>query len=394
MGLSTKTIPCQRHLFDIPSHVAYFNCAYLAPLLTGSLSAGQRGLARKSHPWEIGAEDFFNQSNEARSLFAPLINAQPADIAIIPAASYGLSLAAQNIPLSRGQRMVLLEEQFPSNVYPWMAAAKRTGAIIHTVARPADGNWTPAVLKAINNSTGLVTLPHCHWTDGSMVDLVAVGRHCHGLKIPLVLDVTQSLGVIPLSVAQIKPAFLVAAGYKWLLGPYGTAVMYVAPEYQKGDPLEYNWIGRERSEDFAGLVNYTPNLRNDASRFDVGERSNFTLLPVLIEALRQISQWGITHIEHTLGAYTQTLVERCKNLGFQTIEETHRAPHIAGLRYGGNLPEDVLQRLADRKVFVSKRGSALRISTHLHNNQEDQDRLIHSLETLLSGTPNLAKANG
>ena len=252
---SLTAISPQRHLFDIPDDVAFLNCAYMSPLPKASVAAGEAGLRRKSRPWTVAPADFFTGSEAVRAAFARLINARADDIAIIPAVSYGMAQAANNVVLAKSQTIVTLAEQFPSNVYPWMDLAERTGATFVSVPRPADDDWTAALLTHIDASTGLVAVPHCHWTDGGLIDLVAVGAACRRVGAALAIDGTQSVGALPLDIARIDPDYLAVAGYKWLLGPYSLGYLYVAPRRQDGRPIEHNWIARRDSEDFAGLVN-------------------------------------------------------------------------------------------------------------------------------------------
>ncbi len=282
------TLACQRELFEIPDHITYFNCAYLSPLMKPVKEAGVQGVMRKAKPWELAPHHFFDESNELRQLVAEMINGDPAGVAIVPSVSYGVSLAAKNIKIRKNQHIVVLAEQFPSNIYPWRELCKTSGCSIRTVNRPEDSNWTQAILENMDENTGLVALPNCHWTDGSMADLVRVGQECRKREIPLVLDVTQSMGAMPLNLEEIKPAFLIAAGYKWLMGPYSIAYLYVDEAYRNGEPLEYNWITRDKSDNFARLVDYNDQLSPGAQRFDVGERSNFTLMPMAIASLKQL----------------------------------------------------------------------------------------------------------
>src|SRR5215470_14306650 len=128
-------LPSQRHLFDIPDDVACSHCAYISPLPKASALAGEQGLRRKARPWTIAAADFFTTSERVRTLFAALINAEADDIAFAPAVSCGLAQAAHNLPLQKTQSIVTLAEQFPSNVYPWMDLAERTGATFVSVPR-------------------------------------------------------------------------------------------------------------------------------------------------------------------------------------------------------------------------------------------------------------------
>ncbi|MCF8467892.1 MAG: aminotransferase class V-fold PLP-dependent enzyme [Sneathiella sp.] len=372
-------IPCQRHLFDIPETIAYFNCGYMSPLLKSARAAGHQGVDRKSAPWTVAPGDFFTESETARSLFARLINASADDIAIVPSASYGLAIAARNIPIKPGQKILMLDEQFPSNVYCWTELAKETGAMIVTVPTPADHDWTSAVLATIDEKVAIAALPHNHWTDGALLDLEAIGGKLRSFGAKLVLDVTQSLGALPLDVARIKPDFLVTACYKWMLGPYSLGFMYVAPEYHAGAPLEYNWLNREGSEDFAALVDYVDDYQPGARRFDMGERANFALMPVAIAALEQLLDWGVADIQETLKHKTKTIAERCAEFGLMPLPDHLRAGHFLGLRRAGGLPKNLRETLLAENIYISIRGSSLRVTPHLFNNEADSDRLTAAL---------------
>src|SRR5260370_24744657 len=133
-------LPCQRHLFDIPEDVAYLNCAYMSPLMKPALEAAAAGLARKAHPWDITPDKFFTGADEFRAIAAQIVNCSAEDIAILPSASYGIAAAARNLPLKKDQSILVLEEQFPSNYYPWQRRAEETGASLTIVPLPADSD--------------------------------------------------------------------------------------------------------------------------------------------------------------------------------------------------------------------------------------------------------------
>jgi selenocysteine lyase/cysteine desulfurase len=376
-------IPCQRHLFDIPDHIAYFNCGYMSPQLKSVRTAGQVGVDLKSSPWTISPADFFSGPLKARTLFAELVGAKPEDIAIITSASYGLAAAAKNIKTTKGQKILLLEDQFPSNVYCWQEQAKKTGAEIVTLKTPADHDWTAAILAAIDDQVAVAALPHNHWTDGALLDLVAIGqklRH-HGAK--LVLDITQSIGALPIDIEVVKPDFLIAACYKWMLGPYSLGFMYVAPEFQSGEPLEHNWINRAGSEDFSGLVDYQGTFQPGADRFDMGERANFAAMPMAIAAVKQLLEWGPAQIQATLRARTDDIANKCAALGFKALPRNFRAGHFLGLKLEGGLPSDLLETLQSENIYISVRGTSLRITPHLFNNDSDTARLVSALSAAL-----------
>jgi len=380
-------IACQRDLFDIPREVAYLNCAYMSPLLREVREVGQRALARKAEPWTITPPDFFRDAADARTLFAALIGGASSDIAIVPSVSYGMAVATANLPLGPGQKVLLLSEGFPSVVYPWRERAREVGAEIVMIPRPADDDWTAAVLAAIDERTAVAALPVCHWTDGGLLDLRTVSARLREVGAALVVDATQSLGAMPFDLHRVRPDFLVAAAYKWLLGPYSLGFLYVAPRWQSGRPVEHNWIAREGSEDFAGLVHYRDAFQPGARRFDQGELPFVPSLPMAVAALRQIQTWEVARIGATLAGMTAAIARGAAAMGIGSVGEDRRAPHYLGLRFPGGVPAGLGERLAAHRVYVSTRGRSLRVTPHLYNDEEDIERFFHALRAALDSHP-------
>jgi len=377
-------LPCQRHHFDIPDAVAYLNCAYMSPLPRRVTDVGRRAVDRKAHPWEISSADFFSEVAHARRLFATLLggSATEDDIAIVPAASYGIAVACANLPLGPGQTVLLLDEEFPSVILPWRERAREAGAAAVLLPRPADDDWTRVILEAIDRRTAVAALPALHWTDGALIDLAGIGVRLREVGAALVVDATQSLGAMPLDLDAIQPDFLVAAAYKWLLGPYSLGFLYVAPRHQQGRPIEHNWITRAGSEDFTALTTYADDLQYHpgARRFDVGETSNFALLPMAIESLGLLLEWGVPRIAASIAALTAPLVSRAAELGLEAVPAARRASHYVGLRFPGGIPSGLPQRLAQQRVYVSVRGrGTLRVTPHAYNTESDTDRLLQAI---------------
>ena len=376
-------IPCQRHLFDLPDDVAWLNCAYTSPLMHSARAAGEAALFKKAVPWQISPPDFFEALDTSRRLFGQLVDCPADQVARIPAVSYGIALAARNIPVTAGQTIVVLEGQFPSNVYAWRNRARQTGAAIVTVPRPEDSDWTPAVLAAIDERTAVAALPNCHWTDGTLIDLVRVGEKCRAVGAALVVDAIQSVGVMPFSVAMVQPDFLVTAAHKWLLGPYSFGWCYVREKWLDGAPLEENWLNRNGSEDFSRLLDYRDDYQRGARRFDMGQASDFTLSPIAEAALQQILDWSVEDISTTLAVITTRIAEAARAMGFLVPEAAVRAPHMLGICLPGGVPGEVAKRLAERKIFVSIRGDAIRIAPHLYTSETDVERLLETLRETL-----------
>jgi selenocysteine lyase/cysteine desulfurase len=367
-------LPGQRALFDIPDDVAYFNCASLSPQMLSVRRAGEEMLARLGHPWTIRSRDWFTGAEELRALFAKIVGAGAESVALIPATSYGIAVAAANTEAKRGDRIVLLAEDYPSNVYTWRAFAERTGAEIVTVAS-AD-----AVAGAIDERVRVVAVPYVRWTNGELLDLERIGEAARAVNAMFIVDATQACGAMPVDVTRIRPDFLVSSGYKWLLGPFSSGYMYVDERHHGGKPIEQNWIAREGSEDFARLVDYRDAYQPGARRFDVGQRANFALAAMGIAALTQILEWDVARISRTLGAITTDIERRAAALGIPVAEG--RAPHIVGLKPSAPL-KAIAKAMEANNVYVGIRADTMRVSPHLHTSAADVDRLFEALTEAL-----------
>jgi selenocysteine lyase/cysteine desulfurase len=290
-----------------------------------------------------------------------------------------VALAARNLHVPAGGRILVPADDFPSDVYGWRAVAARAGGEVVTIARPPDDDWTRAVLAALDERVAIVSVPNVHWTDGTLFDLVRVGEAARRVGAALVVDLTQSLGAMPFDVAAVQPDVVVCAVYKWLLGPYSVGFAWFAPQHREGEAIEHTWIARAGSEDFARLIDYTDALQPGARRYDVGEPSNFALLPAATAALELIAGWG----PDAIGAATDALTDRAqagaRELGIGTPARDRRGPHLLGLRLATGAPGDLAARLAGADVYVSVRGDTVRVSPHVYNTPGDVDRLLDVL---------------
>ena len=382
----------QRAAFDVPPEVAYFNTANLSPQLRRVRAAGDAALDRRGRPWTISADDWFSDVERLRSLFGGLIGADEEGIALIPATSYGFAVAARNLPLAAGDRVLVLAEEYPSGIYTWQAATRAVGAEMLTVHRDDGQSWTEAILQSMDDRVAIVSVPNVHWTDGALIDLTAVSDRSHQLGARLVIDGSQSIGALPLDVGALRPDFMVTVGYKWLLGPFGVGYLYVAPEHRGGEPVEQNWILRDGSEDFARLVDYRDNYQPGARRFDVGERTKFELIPMAIAALEQLHSWQVPRIAATLSQLTADMAARATELGLNSLPEGQRGPHMLGVRLPAAARSDILLALAAVNCYAAVRGESLRIAPHLHITDADTDRLLTALAAATQPSPTGSRA--
>ena len=376
---------CQRDQFSIPEGLHYLNCAYMGPLPRVAEAAGVMGLRMKRDPSSILPHHFFDTSLELRTLFSGLIEGGDATrISIGPGVSYSVAIAAKNLPLSSAQNVVLTYEQFPANVHAWARKARDAEAELRIISPPdtrhRGASWNEEILTAIDGSTGIVSLPTVHWTDGTVFDLVEVSRRCREVGAALVVDGTQSLGALPFDVTLVRPDVLMCSGYKWLLGPYSVSLTYFGPRFDHGEPLEETWIGRENSENFEHLPDYKAGYQPGAIRYDVAQRSNFALLPVAVASLELITKWRPDRIQTYCTDLTDDFFEQVEELGFTVEDPCWRSAHLFGVR----MPEDIKlaalqQILKAQDVSVSLRGSALRVSPNVYNNAEDISALLEGL---------------
>ena len=379
---------CQRHLFSLPETQHYLNCAFMSPLLRSVQEAGAAAVSLKASPADVTGAHFFEPVETLRERFATLINTSASRIACIPAASYGVAVAVHNTPLRAGQNVVLPAEEFPSNVYGWMAACDRADAELRLVDRP-DGPqsasaWDTRILEAIDRNTAAVTLTDIHWTDGTPFDVDAIGRRAREVGALFVIDGTQSVGALPFDFDRLQPDLLVCAGYKWLLGPYQYGVIAVGDRLLDGEPFEHNWINRKDSENFSNLSDYRREYGAGARRYDTGERSNFILVAMLNEGLKQILSWGVTSIQDHCTELSGELEAALADSPYVMAPAKDRSAHLFGIRVpdAERLPA-LLEDLRRRDVHVSQRGTSLRVSPHVYNTPGDVGALVDALRAAI-----------
>lgn len=374
-------LPSQRHLFDIPDDIAYFNSATSSPQLNESQRRLHEGVRSKNHPWERTAQSFFEDAETIRRLSAEIFGGDADGYAVIPAASYGLSTAARAVEphLIAGDQILLIAEDFPSVVLPWRRIAREADALLVTVTTPEDGNWTRAILENIGAGIKVVALSSCHWTNGAYIDQPLIGQACRQTGAVLVVDATQTLGAMPFPITEIRPDFLVAAGYKWLLCPYGFGLLYVSPRWRNARPLEETWLARDNAEDFTALVKYSDTYMRGARHFEVGEKCTATILPGAVATLEQIKLWGVENIAASLAAINAKIALRLAQLGCRLPADNQRCPHMFGARLPETYRGDLVAGLKSRNIYISQRGNSLRFAPHLHVNEHDVGRLIKAL---------------
>ena len=373
----------QRHLFEMPRQICYLNSASYSPLPLRTLEAGRAAVERKGRPWTLEAGFANAQHERTRAAAARLINAHADDVALISSVSYGVATAAKLFTIPKGSRVIVLENDHSSPVLEWRSRATAQGFAVETVSQPDDGDWTSAILAIIERRgappVALASISSVHWSDGGVIDVEAVGAALKRQKAGFLVDATQSAGVLALDAKRLDPDFVVFPTYKWLVGPYGRAFLYVAKRQQGGVPLEQTSAGRRdvRAENNV----YFADLRyvSDARRFDMGERDHFISLEMAAIGVEMLAEWGAAAVAGRLKMLTDRIADSLRAPGLRMIDPRFRAPHVLSLAFRHGLPEGLVAALAGEGVYVASRLGRMRVSPHVYNDEADIDRFVTAL---------------
>lgn len=379
-------LTCQKHLFSLPSNEPYINCAYMSPLLKSVEEAGITGMLKKRNPATLTADDFFDDVAKLKSLFGGLVNADANRIAVIPSVSYGMGVVIRNLKPGNRKKIITVQEEFPSDVFSLQRMCKEYGLSLEFVSPPEKNidrgkSWNEKILEAIDSDTALVNLSSVHWADGTLFDMEAIGQRAREAGALFVVDGTQSVGALPFDVRACRVDALICAGYKWLLGPYTSGFAYFGEHFDGGIPIEESWINREGSSRFRSLADYEQEYTAGAGRYSMGQSCNFINIPMQIAALQQIIAWEPALIQEYCRTLTRTMITRLREKGYHIDDDQHRSGHIIGCRLPAHLDmEHVQEKISAKKITISVRGNAIRVSPHLYNDASDIELLTAVLQ--------------
>ena len=401
-----------------PPGIAYFNNASSTALPSSVLAAGQRALHSQARPWDAPPQhDAKDDQVQIRRLFAKLISSPSddgSDVAICPSTAFAITLAAHNLhrvgKIRPQSKVLLVQDQMPSAVYPWQELCHLVEDGLELLVVPYPENdergWTELILEQLQDTTqdiSVACLPQCHWADGSLIDLAKVSEACQSRNVSLVVDATQSIGVMPFSVQDIDADLVACSVHKWLLAPHGCSLCYVNPRnHDTWLPLDQHDRSRQCHEDplwdvkmnklQSGRVQdgggYSEEFVQGARRLDAGGRPNPILMPMLRSALEIVTGYGdVAKIQAKIAAVNGKVLEGATQMGF-TTSPGPRAGHILGLRPGTDglkaklTPESMLgicERLQDKGIFISARCGAFRISPYVDTTDDEVKLLLAGL---------------
>lgn len=372
--------------FDLPREVCYLNACYMGVQPRRVVEAARRGAVKRAQPWRLAPSDFFDEVEKLRSAYARQVRCKPDNVAIVPSAGYGVECAALNVPLDRGDIVLSMRDQFPSNYYAWNRKANAVGAELVTVSRKPGLSWADSFLDEIERLGGKIrvaTLEWHHWASAETIDIERVVPALRDVGASVVLDLTQSVGAVPVNITDLAPDFMVTAAYKWQFSPYGVGFLYVDERHFDGVPIEETWMSREGAEDFSRLSAFTDRYQPGARRYDVSEKSSFSNIAGALEALEIVAEWGIETICETLADTNERLGHILLDHGFETVDSSGRAPHFQAARLPDADPRVLASELQQQGVYASVRGDHLRVAPHLYTDEVDIRRFERALGAAL-----------
>jgi selenocysteine lyase/cysteine desulfurase len=329
----------------------------------------------------------------------------------MPSTAFAISLAAKNIErlqltpamaTGKTQKILVLQDQMCSAVYPWQDVCDRSNGKVKLmiVQYPAmDQTWTELVVDTIRreDEVAVACLPPLHWSDGALLDLVAIGEECRTKCISLIVDATQAVGASALdrcSVKQIRPSLLACSVHKWLRSPSGASLVYIDPKlHEQWSPLDQHGRGRDleggtdwdASRDEMGPNGYPEKFFKDARKFDSGGKPNSILLPMLRTSLEHVAVVDKQHLQSTLKDLMSPFLEWVRGSANFQLPVAHDY-HLFGVRPAKMTPEKMIEicnRLEkEKKVFIVVRCGAFRIAPYLDNCNRDVEKLLTAFEEM------------
>jgi selenocysteine lyase/cysteine desulfurase len=356
---------------------AYFDHAAVCPLPGPVHDAMTAWAAEAAAEGVTVYPDWLRRMNQTRAAAARLLNADVAEVALIRSTTEGINLVAEGFPWQAGDNLVTLENEFPSNLYPWLNQAHR-GVEVRRVATTGHRVDLDKLRAACDARTRIVSLSWVGYASGWRTDLAAAAEMAHAAGALFFVDAIQGLGVFPLDVAAVPLDFLAADGHKWLLGPEGAGLFFIRRQHlELLRPVGVGWNSVARPMDYSHIeLKYKPT----AARFE-GGRCNVAGILGLGASLELLASIGAGSIAARVLEITDLACERLLSIGAR-IESDRQREHRSGIvlfEMPGQDPLEVRHRCLGQGVALGCRAGRLRISPHAYVNEDDVERLVAGL---------------
>ncbi len=361
---------------------AYFDHAAVAPLPQSTATAIAQWLREAAEEGDTCWPHWAKEVEATRQAAATLLNAQSQEIALVPNTTAGINLVAEGFPWSAGDNVVTLENEFPSNLFPWMNLAGR-GVECRRVPVENGRVDLQRIDEAIDSRTRIVSVSWVGFASGWRIDPRAMAELCHRRGALFFLDAIQGLGVFPLDVNLAGIDFLAADGHKWLLGPEGAGILYVRQEHlARLRPLNIGWNSVPASQKFNSR---TMELRPTAARYEGGTQ-NVAGMVGLGASLKMLRELGVGPSQSPVADWVLDVTDyassRLLTLGAKLISphEGEKRSGILTFQLSAQEPAQIRERLLTAGIVTSCRGGGVRISPHGYNTREEIDRMIDVLQ--------------
>src|SRR6266851_1684649 len=382
MATTRTTADWREEWFEIED-ATYLNTAAHAALPRVALRAVQASLEANKFPHHVDDAVFFEAPIRIRASLAKMIGAKPEEIALTTGASTGVAAVAHLLRWKPGDEVITAKGEFPLQYATWKPMEERAGVKFKLVA-PRDRFITADdLIAAITPQTRLVSVSHVRYDDGSLLDAACVAAACHAQGALLVLDVSQSCGAVPMDVNELGADFLVCAGYKWLLSPYGTGFFWAKSEHlDKMRPGPFYWAAAEGAENFHSLAFENPKPARGARRWDIAETSNYFNFAAMDASLQFVLQLGPETVHAHNRKFIDLLFERLPKdrcVPASPLDSAQRGPYGCFAARSPEKTAELYHQLVKEKVITSLREGNIRVSPHLYNTERDIDRLIAAI---------------
>lgn len=374
-------IDWRQEWFEIED-ATYLNLAGQSPMPRVSVRAVQAALEAKKFPHQKPDSTFYEVPNRLRESLARLIGAIPEEIALTSGASAGVVAVAYGLKWNPGDEVITAKGEFPLQYTAWKPMEEREGLKLKIVAPSGRFITADDLIAAITPRTRVVSVSLVRYDDGSLLDAPRVAAACHAQGALLLLDVSQCCGALPMDVRQLGADFLVCAGYKWLLGPFGTGFFWVKSEHLSTvRPGPFYWMAVEGSHNFAALNFENPKPAPNAKRWDAPEWAsyfNFNLV-AMDTSVELVARMGPERVAAHNRKLIEFMYERLPKDRFvlaSPSEAARRGPYGCFAARSREKTAEVYQHLRKENVIVSLREGNIRVSPHLYNTERDIDKLI------------------
>jgi selenocysteine lyase/cysteine desulfurase len=371
----------RKEWFEIED-ATYLNTAGQSALPKVALRAAQNALEWKKFPHRMPDEAYFEIPNRIRGSIAQLIGANADEIALTTGASTGMAAVGYGLAWKPGDEIITATGEFPMQYSTWRPIEEREGAVLRIVAPRDRFICAEDLIAALTPKTRLVSVSMVRFDDGTSIDAAKMAAACHAQGALLFLDVSQCCGAIPLDVAALGADFVTCAGYKWLLGPYGTGFFWAKSaliETMRPGPFYWQAIAGAGDGHFGSLSFHDAKPAAGARRWDSAETASYFNLAALDVSLGLVLQIGPAAVaEHNRALiefmYQRLPKDRC--VPSSPADAARRGPYGC---FAGRTPEKtagIYAQLMKENVIVSLREGNVRVSPYVFNTERDIDRLI------------------